>query len=319
MAVARRKLSWKRASVGSVATSLRVARSRRQWAHSFCRISSGLRCWCASRSQFVLRHATLFWHQLPGTAVACPCKKAWLWALNFPSRNSFWTLVSHASAVRSQRVSSVTPCIDSVFGPHRRFWPCAAAGVLALSWPVSNCQGTSPMNVPRGGGSWYRSPANTTFRPPNGRTAPSKVPYLATLRSRMISRQRRSNCANSSALTMLNSSMMSQRHCSVAKLNSSRRLSPLPSLLPVQFKPNAWCIVSPARASAMTAWKVTTWYWTPCCQPRVSSNKPFRIRFKVYDFPVPGPPCKTQRSGSSIATACGSISNSAATRFATTL
>ena len=119
---------------------------------------------------------------------------------------------------------------------------------------------------------------------------------------------------------MLNSSMISHRHCNVARLNSSRCFKLLLESLPVQFKPNAWCIVSPSNASAITAWKVTTWYCTPCFHPNTFSNNPWRSKLRVYDLPVPGPPCKTHRKGSSLLLASSersSMRNSAAMRSAT--
>ena len=129
--VARRNAPWKRGSAASVATSFRDWRSLLHSSHSLCRISYGLFFNRSNSWQFAFRHAKCCWHQLPGTDVALPCKKAWLLPLNLPSRNSACTLASHSSAVRSHCVNSVTPCIPSCFVPHIRFWPCNARGVFA--------------------------------------------------------------------------------------------------------------------------------------------------------------------------------------------
>ena len=122
---------------------------------------------------------------------------------------------------------------------------------------------------------------------------------LALRKSRTNSRQRNSNRAKSSALTMLISSMISHRQRNALALRS-RSLCPLmrSSPRPCQFKPNAWWMVSPFKSLAITACSVTTWNLSPSFQPKISSNNSFRIRFNTYDFPVPGPPCTAHRNGS---------------------
>ena len=207
--------------------------------------------------------------QLPGTLVGRPCKKAWLSSVNSPRRNSFWTCVNHASRVRSQVVSSVMPCIPASEPPHIKVCPWKAVACLEAFIPARRSHGTSAKKVPLGGGSWYTSPARMTFKPPKGWISPFL--YLATLRSRMSSRQRISSWASSSALTMLNSSIINQRSCVVFWASSSNRAKLSPLLL-FQASPSAWWMVSPSNNSAMTAWKLTIWNCTPCCHPSVCSK-----------------------------------------------
>ena len=275
-------------------------RSFLHMSHSKLRIASGA-AFCLSNSWHVVwLHSSLCPFQLPGTGVGQPCKNAWFVSDNAPFRTSFCRLCNHISWVRSHSTSSVTPWIPSGVSPQTNSCPRMVWATFFVLHCVNHSHGTSPKKVPRGGGSCHISPARITFNPPKGRAYAASFAYLPWARSRTNSRQRNSNRANSSALTMLISSMMSHRQRNALAL-SSRSLCPLmrSSPRPCQFKPNAWWIVSPFKSWAITACSVTTWNSSPCFQPKISSNNSFRRRFNTYDFPVPGPPCTAHRNGSS--------------------
>ena len=165
--------------------------------------------------------------------------------------------------------SSVTPWIPSEVSPQTNSCPRMVWATFFVLHCVNHSHGTSPKKVPRGGGSCHISPARITFNPPKGRAYAASFAYLPWARSRTSSRQRNSNRAKSSALTMLISSMMSHRQRNALALRS-RSLCPLmrSSPRPCQFKPNAWWIVSPFKSLAITACSVTTWNSSPCFQPK---------------------------------------------------
>ena len=287
------------ASMGPSATLALDWRSRLHTLHSKRRIASGAAFSSSNFWHLAWLHSSVCPFQLPGTAVAKPRKNAWFASDNAPFRTSFCRLCNHISWVRLHSTSSVTPWIPSWALPQINSCPWMVWATFFDLHCVNHSHGTSPKKVPRGGGSCHISPARITFNPPKGRAHCASIAYLLWARSRTNSRQRSSNRAKSSALTMLISSIMSHRHRNALALNSSS-LCPLmrSSPRPCQFKPNAWWIVSPFKSLAITACSVTTWNSAPCFQPKISSNNSFRIRFNTYDFPVPGPPCTAHRNGS---------------------
>ena len=257
-------------------------RSFLQMSHSKRSIASGAAFSFSNFWHVAWWHSSLCPFQMPGTAVGRPCKNAWFVSDNAPFRTSFCRLCNHISWVRSHSTSSVTPWIPSGVSPQTNSCPRMVWATFFVLHCVNHSHGTSPKKVPRGGGSCHISPARITFNPPKGRAYAASFAYLPWARSRTNSRQRNSNRANSSALTMLISSMMSHRQRNALAL-SSRSLCPLmrSSPSPCQFKPNAWWIVSPFKSWAITACSVTTWNSSPCFQPKISSNNSLRRRFKT--------------------------------------
>ena len=275
-------------------------RSFLHMSHSKRRIASGAAFSLSNFWHAAWLHSSICPFQLPGTGVAKPCRNAWFASDNTPFRTSFCRLCNHISWVRSHSTSSVTPWMPSGDPPQISSCPWMVWATFFVLHCVNHSHWTSPKKVPRGGGSCHISPARITFNPPKGRAHAASVAYLLWAKSRTNSRQRNSNRAKSSALTMLISSTMSHRQCNALALRSSS-LCPLmrSSPRPCQFKPNAWWMVSPFKSLAITACSVTTWNSAPCFHPKISSNNFFRIRFNTYDFPVPGPPCTAHRNGSS--------------------
>ena len=244
-------------------------------------------------------------HQLPGTFVGRPCKNAWLSSDKCPTRSSACRSWSHTSWVRSQRTNSVTPCKPPcALEAHTSCWPCKLNGSFLDETPVTRCQGICPRKVPRGGGSCHRSPDRMTLSPPKGATQLGFcLPYFVVETSKTSWRHRASRRANISALTMLISSISSQRHCTACCARSRIRCASTLWSLPCQANPNAWCMVSPSKGSALTAWNATTWNSFPGVHPRHSSNKSRRAMFSTYDLPVPGPPWSAQRNASVLVSA----------------
>ena len=83
-----------------------------------------------------------------------------------------------------------------------------------------NSSGISPKNPPSGGGSCQKSPLNNTFKPPNGRCIPRAF-FLKGHEARATARNLQSMSASKRALTILISSMISQRHCKSCLATSS--------------------------------------------------------------------------------------------------